>query len=573
MIHDRDLLGNSVEVIDEFPFFSFLLGDLHPHVLALPFALLAIGLALSLLLGARSWKLETAGAESAAFSFKNRASSFWSMLGAFTGLGTPGIILAALLLGALGFLNTWDFPIYVGLATLAIGAGLALTVGLTRGVVARALGAGIVLGVLGWLLYLPFYIGFQSQLGGILPNLLFPSRFSQFSVMFGLFLAVIIFFLTLLSRQASGRELRQGFLGVFPWVLLAPLALVAFFLLVFTVLPQGRAFANTFLDNPAVKAVMGDRSVGQLAALIARLRLASPWTYLVLAGLLGWVGGLLWALLHRESRAEPETTTGEGDVPAPPLPRSSTHARIPDIFALLMIGLALLLAYSVEFVYLRDLFGTRMNTVFKFYYQAWVMLALASAFGVSRLAGREVSWALKAPALLLTILLTAGSLVYPLAAIPSKAGDFRGQATLDGLAYLRQGSPADVAAIEWIRANVPPDAVVVESSGGSYSPEGAGRISMSTGNPTLLGWDFHERQWRGGAYDRLAAGRPEALDQIYRTTRPEELPKLLEKWGVDYVLIGPLERRKFGITDAALARFDRVLTRVYDKDGVRIYAR
>ena len=205
-----------------------------------------------------------------------------------------------------------------------------------------------------------------------------------------------------------------------------------------------------------------------------------------------------------------------------------------------MIGLAFLLAYSVEFVYLRDLFGTRMNTVFKFYYQAWVMLALAAAFGVSRLAGREVSWALKAPALLLTILLVAGSLVYPLAAIPSKAGDFRGQPTLDGLAYLRQGSPADVAAIEWIRANVPPDAVVVESSGGSYSSEGAERISMSTGNPTLLGWDFHERQWRGGAYDRLAAGRPEALDQIYRTTRPEELPKLLEKWDVDYVLIGPL---------------------------------
>jgi uncharacterized membrane protein len=313
--------------------------------------------------------------------------------------------------------------------------------------------------------------------------------------------------------------------------------------------------------------------MGQLAALIGRLRLASPWTYLILAGLIGWVGGLLWALLHRESRTETETTTDKGGAAAHPLTLSPVHARVPEIFALIMIGMALLLAYSVEFIYLRDLFGTRMNTVFKFYYQAWVMLALAAAFGVSRLAGREAPWALKAPALLLTILLVAGSLVYPLAAIPSKAGDFRGQATLDGLAYLRQSSPADVSAIEWIRANVPPDAVVLESSGGSYSPEGAGRISMSTGNPTLLGWDFHERQWRGSAYDRLAAGRPEALEQIYRTTLPEELPKLLEKWGVDYVLIGPLERRKFGITDAALARFDRVLTRVYDKDGVRIYAR
>ncbi|MCU0501025.1 MAG: DUF2298 domain-containing protein, partial [Anaerolineae bacterium] len=487
VIHDRDLLGNSVEVIDEFPFFSFLLGDLHPHVLALPFALLAIGLALHLMLGARNWRPETEAFRSSAASFQQRASSFWSMLGAFTGLGTPGIVLAALLLGALGFLNTWDFPIYVGLATLAIGAGLALAVGLTRGAVARALGAGIVLGAFGWLLYLPFYIGFQSQLGGVLPNVLFPSRFSQFFVMFGLFLVVILFYLILLSRQAPGKALRRGFLGAFPWVLLTPLALMAVFLLVFTLLPQGRAFVDTFLDSPAVKSAVGDRSMGQLAALIGRLRLASPWTYLILAGLIGWVGGLLWALLHRESRTETETTTDKGGAAAHPLTLSPVHARVPEIFALIMIGMALLLAYSVEFIYLRDLFGTRMNTVFKFYYQAWVMLALAAAFGVSRLAGREAPWALKAPALLLTILLVAGSLVYPLAAIPSKAGDFRGQATLDGLAYLRQSSPADVSAIEWIRANVPPDAVVLESSGGSYSPEGAGRISMSTGNPTLLG--------------------------------------------------------------------------------------
>ena len=61
VIHDKDLLGNSIEVIDEFPFFSFLLGDMHPHVLALPFAILAVALALNLLLGARSWRVEAEG--------------------------------------------------------------------------------------------------------------------------------------------------------------------------------------------------------------------------------------------------------------------------------------------------------------------------------------------------------------------------------------------------------------------------------------------------------------------------------------------------------------------------------
>jgi hypothetical protein len=390
--------------------------------------------------------------------------------------------------------------------------------------------------------------------------------------MFGLFLLAAVFFLAQLTRELPGRSVLRGFLVVLPFTLLVPLLLLAAVALSMTVLPQGKAFVQEVLNNPAVQANVGSPTLGGLIGLVARLRLATPWTWLVLAGLIAWANGVVWAGLGRGAEEQRSGGAEEQREILTVSPRP--HILLsPDLFAVLMIALALVLTLIPEFVYLRDLFGTRMNTVFKFYYQAWVMLALAAAFGVSRLAGREVSWALKAPALLLTILLTAGSLVYPLAAIPSKAGDFRGQATLDGLAYLRQGSPADVAAIEWIRANVPPDAVVVESTGGSYSPEGAGRISMSTGNPTLLGWDFHERQWRGGVYDRLAAGRPEALDQIYRTTRPEELPKLLEKWGVDYVLIGALERRKFGITDATLARFDRVLTRVYDKDGVRIYAR
>ena len=564
VIHDRDLLGNSVEVIDEFPFFSFLLGDMHPHVLALPFVLLAIAGALNLFLAARERATpahESAGGGDGAGVLGNLSAALHRLgqtLSALTGLGGTGILLYALAFGALGFLNTWDFPIYVALATLAIGAGLAAADRLTWVVARRAAAAGLALGVLGWLLYLPFYIGFQSQLGGVLPNLLFPSRFSQFVVMFGLFLAVMLPYLITLSRAVPGRTWRRGTLFVFPWVFLTPLFLMAAFIFVFAVLPQGRAFIQTVLDNPAVKAAVGDGSFGQLAGLAARLRVANPWTYLVLAGLLSWVGGTLWALLSGAGQGSEARRKEIGS---------------PDLFALLMIGLALLLTFGVEFVYLRDLFGTRMNTVFKFYYQAWVLLALAAAFGLSRLTGRDVSWALKAPVLALTLILVAASLFYPLAAIPSKAGEFRGKPTLDGLAYLRQGSPADVAAIEWLRVNVPPAVVVVEASGGSYSPEGAGRISMSTGNPTLLGWDFHERQWRGAAYDGLVAGRPEALDQIYRTARSEELPGLLEKWHVDYVVVGPLERRKFGLTDPALARFDRALRRVYDKDGVRVYAR
>ena len=573
VIHDKDLLGNSIEVIDEFPFFSFLLGDMHPHVLALPFAILAVALALNLLLGARSWKLEIRDNS----SFQLQVSSFWSMLGGATGLGTPGILLYSVALGALAFLNTWDFPIYVGLAMLALGVGLALADRLSWGAVGRAVAGGIVLAALGWLLYLPFYLGFQSQLGGILPNLLFPSRFSQFVVMFGLFLLVIVFFLALLTRELPGRRVLRGFLVALPFTLLVPALLLAAVALGMAVMPQGKAFVQEVLNNPAVQANVGSPTLGGLVGLVAGMRLATPWTWLALAGLIAWAAGVVWAGLSGRGDT---AMGGHGDtatarkgetIPASPRPRVSLS---PDLFAVIMIGLALILTLVPEFVYLRDMFGTRMNTVFKFYYQAWLLLALASAYGVSRLAERGVALWLKLPALILTGLLVLGSLWYPLAAIPSKADNFQGEPTLDGLAYLRRNSPGDMAAVAWIRSNVVPDAVVLEATGGSYSPEGAGRISMSTGNPTLLGWDFHERQWRGNeGYDKFAAGRPEAIEQIYRTARTEDLPRLLEQWGIDYVLVGGLERNKYKISEAVLARFDAALKLVYDQDGVRIYAR
>ena len=105
--------------------------------------------------------------------------------------------------------------------------------------------------------------------------------------------------------------------------------------------------------------------------------------------------------------------------------------------------------------------------------------------------------------------LVLGSHWYPLADVPSKAGGFQGPATLDGLDYIRQNSPGDDAAITG-SAPTCPRCGRAGGPGGSYSPEGAERVSMSTGNPTLLGWDFHERQWSGNAASiSWTAGRTE----------------------------------------------------------------
>jgi YYY domain-containing protein len=314
------------------------------------------------------------------------------------------------------------------------------------------------------------------------------------------------------------------------------------------------------LQRPEIAANVADASLGGLLRLVTRVRVDSPWTYLILAVLLAWVVGSIWVRFRHD--------TGEAFVKG----RVTPMPVAIDLFALLLIFIALALTLIPEFIYLRDLFGNRMNTVFKFYYQAWVLLALASAYALSRLAEASSPAVLRIPALGLSALLVLGGLWYPLSAIPSKADNFRGAPTLDGLAFMRRDNPAETAAIDWLRTSLRRDAVVLEAAGGSYSAEG--RVSMATGNPTLLGWDFHERQWRGNeGYDELAAMRPAVIDQIYRSAQAEQLPAILEQWGVDYVYIGSLERSKYGVSDASLARFDAHLKRVYDVDGIRIYAR
>ena len=132
------------ELIDEFPQFSFIQGDLHPHVLGLPFVLLALGLALNV------FQAGVSGARSVV-----RDIPVWW--------------LYPIVLGGLSFLNTWDFPIYLGFVVLALNLGR-MAAGVFRW---RWLMLDVVLfGAVGWLLYLPFYQHFTSQAVGPLAEYL-----------------------------------------------------------------------------------------------------------------------------------------------------------------------------------------------------------------------------------------------------------------------------------------------------------------------------------------------------------------------------------------------------------------
>jgi uncharacterized membrane protein len=154
--------------------------------------------------------------------------------------------------------------------------------------------------------------------------------------------------------------------------------------------------------------------------------------------------------------------------------------------------------------------------------------------------------------------------VYPWAGTYARKDGFSRPPSLDGLGWLRDRSPGDVAAIEWLRAHTAGAAVVLESVGEDYSEFGHARISTFTGRPTVLGWAGHEQQWSHDPGARAAD-----VETLYRTTEPDEARRLLARYRVAYVVAGPIERTDHG--DAGLAKWDLLGQRVLDREGTTVW--
>jgi uncharacterized membrane protein len=176
---------------------------------------------------------------------------------------------------------------------------------------------------------------------------------------------------------------------------------------------------------------------------------------------------------------------------------------------------------------------------------------------------------------MVALILALSSTIYLIAGAYSKTQGFSRPPTFDASAYLAGVAPAEYGAVEWVRANTLPTDIVVEGKGRSYGAD-TNRISTMTGRPTLLGWDGHESQWRGRAYGRMAAGRPEALQAIYGGSSPDEALRLLKTFGASYLYVGPWERAQYGLSPTAERMLYARLELVYE-DGaspdtmVRIY--
>jgi YYY domain-containing protein len=515
----------SQEVIDEFPQFSYTLGDMHPHVLALPFALVMMALALNLYQGAA----------------RGEITSLWR--GARRAPLWP---LYALAVGSLGFLNTWDFPIYAFVLAMALGLGY------WRAHKPRVWEAAIdlvLLGAIGVALYLPFYRGFTSQAGGIAPNLYNGTRFPQFFVMFGPYLIIgLMFGLVLIYQAARGKQIRGlpfvgkaigGGIGV-----AALLALLAGVLGFGMTLISERA--RVALEN--VTAVMAQSGLSITDHLMARL--LSPWTPLLIGIALAAIV-LLWIARRMPSAIEADASRD----PASPID-----------FVLLLFGVGLLLTIGTEFFYLVDGFGTRMNTVFKFYYQAWALWAVASAFAAYYLiSGGQLNRIVRGTAAVIVVLVVALGLFFPAMVIPTMSAS-TSEPTLDALAFTGRFYPDDYAAAQWLLANGQDNPVILETPGEQYHPE-MSRLSAWTGLPSVVGWSGHEGQWRGN-YD-IQGPRAAQIEEIYTTGDVNRMLELLRALNVGYVVVGPNEQQRY--PPRGLAKFEQYLPVAFQQGRVTIY--
>jgi uncharacterized membrane protein len=240
-----------------------------------------------------------------------------------------------------------------------------------------------------------------------------------------------------------------------------------------------------------------------------------------------------------------------------------TSNRQPMVFVLLLILLGALLVVAPEFIFLRDQFGYRLNTVFKFYYQTWLLWSLAAAFGAAILLQKlrgMWGWTFRIGFSLLLLI----SLIYPALSIITKTNNFNPPDgwTLDDFTRIQHEDPDEAAAITWLKSA--PLGVIAEAVGGSYTSYA--RISEYTGQPAVLGWPGHESQWRGGGAEQ--GSRENDIKTLYASNNWQPALDIIRQYNIRYIYIGGLERSTYPVQED---KFQRNLIQVFKQGNVAIY--
>lgn len=505
-----DVVHPQTEVtpITEFPFWTFLFADLHAHLMAIPFALAAIGVSLAAVL---NFTRLYAGDADAPSTPRAREVSSWAM-----------VALLGLIVGSLRWINSWDYPPFLLLAAAALIIGERARDGrLTlRALCYGALKAGV-MAALSYGLFAQFAKNYNQAYNGFHRSDQ-TTELADFLSHFGILLFLVGGFLlvALYRALAHDRLLRGLFFGrnrrrdpEGAALVLAAMTLLAVVLVWFATAERGGVIALTGVSLAAI-------------ALLAWREFRSPspmapvmlFVYGMAALAFGLAGGV-------------EIYTLDGDI-----------GRMNTVFKFylhvwLLLGIA-------------GAYGT------------WYILAIlrphdavlhrAGALRAALATGPRLAFATGAVALI------ALALVYPYfgtrARIHNRFDPSQG-ATNDGFAYMAHATyndhdertglggehdlAADRDAIYWMREHVQGSPTIIEGWGPLYHM--TSRIAINTGLPSVQGWDWHQSQQRV-RFNIAVNQRISDIKEFYATEDADAALNIIKRYDVQYVIVGDVER-------------------------------
>jgi len=513
--------------IHEFPFYSYLIGDLHAHVVSLLFAIFLIGVLFSLYAGSKS--PSQGFLKKATQQQRLTLKGFSSTWRNETKILFPGkILLSGVVLGIMIMCNYWDFVIYFIVSCMAVSI---YCIRISRKTASST-------GVLSFIL---------SLAGIIVCFSLFSEKpLLHFFLQFSIFL--LSSFANTFSRDAFSRAgACLSFLFSFSYL---------------TALPFNLHFQM-------ISSYIGKTNVR-----------TSFYQFMIL-----WGVHLLFALLLIIL-----TITSKKKIPLfSPSNSISKFLSLRPTASVFLSGLAVCAFITLlipEFLYVMDIYGKnyqRTNTMFKFSYAAFFLFSVLMIysffvftiriFKASR--KKEKVLSIVFSFFLLCLLMIPAR--YPVSSTTQRSGDIWDKNNYDGLdgtQYLyhyfspyipvAKRSGSDLAAykngIDWLNENVGGTPVICEAYGESYSDFSL--VSSYTGLPTIAGWDSHEYLWRFHGIpheDGTLVQDPEKesfhfdilyprhadIRKIYTSSDKEEVYTLLDTYSVSYLICGKLERTRF----------------------------
>jgi uncharacterized membrane protein len=579
--------------IFEFPYFSYLYSDLHPHNMVVAFSLVLLALL--------------------AVPFVSRQAG-WRAAGGTPVLAAVWLVLVALFLDVQYAINTWSWPVFLCLtaATFLIAPWAGKGLRLWDGVKAASIGAAALLAAaLGGRLLMSGFRHYYLQNGGNRVGHVLPSEWQMSSYI------PLAFFLPGFAALAvlAGRRVRAYSDGLFKPLGADKLGRKDWFDQALTLIE--RLFERrlgTALGAGALKLLI----LGLLAVSLLKFGNQGVWALAL---------GLGFTCLAAFA--------------------AGGHRSGTESFLWVLGGFTCFLVAGSEFYFVAD----RMNTIFKFWFNGWILMGvvfgagLAQAFGDAAPAkaakppkakgrGRRVRlpldkalpWLVGAGLALLgfaaafldaRLMNTGGrfilsflafavlllalfglafvygdrawfrgvqrgvwggllglGLLYPFGATIARLqetglnADFKSP-HLDGLAFMgareqRGGFDAkdydkdDYALIQWLNQNARVTETVLEAPGIEMY-KGYDRFAIYTGLPTLLGWDYQVGQQLGERTGNILNERKQDASIIYSGTVEQAKP-LLQKYHVRWIAVGDIERRQFA--GAGLDKFASMATEV-----------